>query len=144
MLSLAPSSSERSRSGTPRCFGAALRRSSETKQRWNFQTERRVDSKKRVGRSHSAGPFLGQWVLSLPIPLRFLLAAQPRLLAPLLQVIHRVIAAFLIKRAGFRLRRADTGGWVFHQAEKQLTSLPVLRYDSGRRKRGFKFTMRLN
>jgi len=45
----------------------------------------------------------------LPIPLRLLLAAQPQLLAPLLQVIHRVIAGFLVKRAGFKLSRADTG-----------------------------------
>jgi Transposase zinc-binding domain len=50
-----------------------------------------------------------QWVLSLPIPLRLLLAAQPQLLAPLLQAIHRVIAGFLVKRAGFKLSRADTG-----------------------------------
>jgi len=50
-----------------------------------------------------------QWVLSLPIPLRLLFAAQPQLLAPLLQVIHRVIAGFLVKRAGFKLSRADTG-----------------------------------
>ena len=38
-----------------------------------------------------------------------LFAAQPQLLAPLLQVIHRVIAGFLVKRAGFKLSRADTG-----------------------------------
>jgi hypothetical protein len=50
-----------------------------------------------------------QWVLSLPIPLRLLLAVQPQLLAPLLQAIHRVIAGFLVKRAGFKLSRADTG-----------------------------------
>ena len=31
------------------------------------------------------------------------------LLAPLLQAIHRVIAGFLVKRAGFKLSRADTG-----------------------------------
>ena len=46
---------------------------------------------------------------SLPIPLRLLLAAQPQLLAPLLQAIHRIIAGFLVKRAGFKLSRADTG-----------------------------------
>ena len=28
--------------------------------------------------------------------------------------------------------------WVFYQAEKKLTSLPVLRYHSGHRKRWFK------
>ena len=32
-----------------------------------------------------------QWVLSLPIPLRLLLAAQPKLMTPVLQVVHRVI-----------------------------------------------------
>jgi hypothetical protein len=32
-----------------------------------------------------------QWVLSFPIPLRFLFASKPHLLAPVLQVIHRVI-----------------------------------------------------
>jgi hypothetical protein len=50
-----------------------------------------------------------QWVLSLPIPLRVLSAAQPQLLAPLLQVIHRVIATFLIKQAGLKRREANTG-----------------------------------
>jgi hypothetical protein len=50
-----------------------------------------------------------QWVLSLPIPLRILFAAQPQLLAPLLQVIHRVIAGFLIKQAGLKRTAANTG-----------------------------------
>jgi hypothetical protein len=50
-----------------------------------------------------------QWVLSFPIPLRVLLAAQPQLLAPLLQVIHRVIATFLIKQAKLKRRQASTG-----------------------------------
>ena len=37
-------------------------------------------------------------------------AAQPQLLAPLLEVIHRgVIATFLIKQAGLKRREADTG-----------------------------------
>ena len=40
---------------------------------------------------------------------RLLLAVQPQLLAPLLQAIHRVITGFLVKRAGFKLSRADTG-----------------------------------
>ena len=50
-----------------------------------------------------------QWVLSFPIPLRTLFAAQPQLLAPLLQVIHGVIATFMIKQAGLKRRQADTG-----------------------------------
>jgi hypothetical protein len=45
-------------------------------------------------------------VLSLPIPLRVLLAAQPQLLAPLLQVI---IATFLIKQVKLKRRQAGTG-----------------------------------
>jgi hypothetical protein len=50
-----------------------------------------------------------QWVLSFPIPLRILFAAQPQLLAPLLQVIHRIIASFLIKQAGLKRTAANTG-----------------------------------
>jgi hypothetical protein len=50
-----------------------------------------------------------QWVLSLPIPLRFLLAAHPHLLTPVLQVIHRAISTFLIKQAGLKRRDTQTG-----------------------------------
>ena len=32
-----------------------------------------------------------QWVLSLPIPLRLLLAAQPEFITPVLQVVQRVL-----------------------------------------------------
>jgi hypothetical protein len=41
-----------------------------------------------------------QWVLSLPIPLRALLAAQPKLLTPMLEVVQRAIAAHLAKKSG--------------------------------------------
>ena len=41
-----------------------------------------------------------QWVLSFPIPLGVLIAAHPELLTPLLRIIHRVIAGFLLKQAG--------------------------------------------
>ena len=41
-----------------------------------------------------------QWVLSLPIPLRLLLAAQTKLVPPVLQVMRRVITRFLLKQAG--------------------------------------------
>ena len=50
-----------------------------------------------------------QWVLSFPIPLRIVFAAHPELLAPVLQIIHRVIASFLIKQAGLKRSEADTG-----------------------------------
>ncbi len=40
-----------------------------------------------------------QWVLSLPIPLRVLLAAQPQLATPVLQVVQRVISRHLLDAA---------------------------------------------
>jgi len=48
-------------------------------------------------------------VLSFPIPLRFLFAAHPHLLAPVLQIIHRTISGFLIQQAGLKRTEADTG-----------------------------------
>ena len=50
-----------------------------------------------------------QWVLSFPIPLRFLLAAHPQLLSPVLQVVNRAISSFLIKQAGLKRPQAATG-----------------------------------
>lgn len=50
-----------------------------------------------------------QWVLSFPIPLRFLLAAHPQLLSPVLRVVNRAISTFLIKQAGFNRSAAQTG-----------------------------------
>ena len=50
-----------------------------------------------------------QWVLSFPIPLRFLLAANPHLLSPVLQVVNRAISSFLIKQAGLKRPQAATG-----------------------------------
>ena len=50
-----------------------------------------------------------QWVLSLPIPLRLLLAAQPKLVTPVLQVVHRVITRFLLKQVGVKTDEADSG-----------------------------------
>jgi len=50
-----------------------------------------------------------QWVLSLPIPLRHLLAAHPHLLTSILQVIHRAISTFLIKQAGLKRIELQTG-----------------------------------
>ena len=50
-----------------------------------------------------------QWVLSFPIALRILIAAPPELLTPVLRIIHRVIASFLLKQAGLKRATADTG-----------------------------------
>jgi len=48
-------------------------------------------------------------VLSLPIPLRLLLAAQPELVTPVLQVVHRAITRFLLKQAGVKADDAQSG-----------------------------------
>ena len=50
-----------------------------------------------------------QWVLSMPIPLRLLLAAQPKLVTPVLQVVHRVITRHLLGQAGLKAEEADSG-----------------------------------
>jgi len=50
-----------------------------------------------------------QWVLSLPILLRLLLAAQPKLVTPVLQVVHRVITRHLLGQAGLKADEADSG-----------------------------------
>ena len=49
-----------------------------------------------------------QWVLALPIPLRLLLAAQPRLVTPV-QVVHRVITRQLLGQAGLKAEEAESG-----------------------------------
>jgi len=50
-----------------------------------------------------------QWVLSFPIRLRILFAARPALLTPVLRIVHRVIAGFLLRQAGLKRTTADTG-----------------------------------
>ncbi len=50
-----------------------------------------------------------QWVLSLPIPLRLLLAAKPNLVTPALQVVHRVLTRFLLEQAGLKADQAESG-----------------------------------
>ena len=47
-----------------------------------------------------------QWVLSLPIPLRYLLAAHPKLLSPALEIVQRVITGYLVKKSA--LPRSET------------------------------------
>ena len=50
-----------------------------------------------------------QWVLSQPIPLRLLLAAQPKLVTPVLQMVQRVITRHLPGQAGLKADEADSG-----------------------------------
>ena len=47
--------------------------------------------------------------MGLPIPLRLLLAAQPKLVMPVVQVVHRVITRHLLGQAGLMPEEADSG-----------------------------------
>lgn len=51
-----------------------------------------------------------QWVLSLPIALRVLLAAQPALITPVLQVVQNAVERLLLKQLGFTAAQAQGGG----------------------------------
>jgi hypothetical protein len=42
---------------------------------------------------------LRQWVLSLPLALRFLLATDPRALTQVLGIVYRTISAHILKKA---------------------------------------------
>ncbi len=50
-----------------------------------------------------------QWVLSLPIPLRLLLAAQPELVTPVLQVVQRVVTGHLLNGVGLKGEEGQGG-----------------------------------
>ena len=50
-----------------------------------------------------------QWVLSLPIPLRVLLAAQPELVTPVLQVVQRVVERHLLDHTGLNSDEGQGG-----------------------------------
>jgi len=66
-----------------------------------------------------------QWVLSLPFPLRLLLAAQPKLMTPVLKVVHRVITRFLLDQAGLKADEADSGAVTLIQRFGSAASLNI-------------------
>lgn len=56
-----------------------------------------------------------QYVLSLPFPLRFLLATKPELITATLKIISHNIEKAIIKKAGYTQKTAETGGVTFIQ-----------------------------
>ncbi|WP_404851843.1 MULTISPECIES: transposase zinc-binding domain-containing protein [unclassified Colwellia] len=50
-----------------------------------------------------------QWVLSIPIPPRLLLARYPSELNKVMQIIHRAIPTHIANKAGFTNKQAKTG-----------------------------------
>lgn len=64
-------------------------------------TRRAADVADRAAPGTTSFPYVlvRQWVLSVPIPLRVLLAAQPELVTPVLQVVQRVVTRHLLYAA---------------------------------------------
>jgi len=50
-----------------------------------------------------------QWVLSFPFQLRFLFARDPAIMSQVLGLVHRTLSTYLINKAGFTRRDAQTG-----------------------------------
>jgi len=50
-----------------------------------------------------------QWVLSVPFPLRFLFASNPKIMTRVLGIVYRAIATHLAHKAGFTKPMAQTG-----------------------------------
>jgi len=70
-----------------------------------------------------------QWVrvcqVRLRIPLRLLLAAQPKLVTPVLQVVHRVITRHLLDQAGLKAEQADSGAVTLMQRFGSAANLNI-------------------
>ena len=50
-----------------------------------------------------------QWVLSVPFPLRFLFASQPKIMGKALGIVYRTIATHLAHKAGYKKSTGHTG-----------------------------------
>lgn len=50
-----------------------------------------------------------QWVLSVPYPLRFLFAREPRVMGKVLSIVYRTIASHLMRQAGVTRAAAHSG-----------------------------------
>jgi hypothetical protein len=66
-----------------------------------------------------------QWVLSPPIPLRLLPATQPKLVTPVLQVVHCAITHLLLQQAGLKADQADSGAVMLIQRLGSAANLSV-------------------
>jgi hypothetical protein len=53
--------------------------------------------------------FINDNVVSVPFPLRWLFASEPRVLSRALEVVTRAISTYLVKKAGFTHKTAKTG-----------------------------------
>ena len=63
---------------------------------------------------------------SFPIPLCLLFATHPELLAPVLQITHRVISSFLIKTSGTQTHPPQSGAVTLIQRFGSAANLNIL------------------
>jgi len=75
------------------------------------------------GQTHAPRLLVGEFAEQ--DPLRILFAAPPELLAPVLRIIHRVIAGFLLKQAGLKRATADTGAVTLIQRFSSAANLNI-------------------
>ncbi|MEO7853476.1 MAG: transposase zinc-binding domain-containing protein [Rubrivivax sp.] len=65
-----------------------------------------------------------QWVLSVPIPLRLLLAAQPGLVTPVMRVeVQRVVTRYLLEGVGLEADQGHGGAVTLIQRSKSAAKL---------------------
>ena len=67
-----------------------------------------------------------QWVLSVPFPLRFLFASNPKVMTRVLGIVYRTIATHLIHKAGFAKPMAQTGAVTLIQRFGGALNLNIL------------------
>ena len=89
-----------------------------------------------------------QFVLTFPFPLRFLLAAEPKVLTDVLAVVQRGRSTFLIRRAGFTVSSGAKTGAVtliqrFASALNRNPHLHMLFLDGAYTFRGTKASLSL-
>ena len=66
-----------------------------------------------------------QWVLSLPIPLRLLLAAQPKRVTPVVQVVHCVLTRLRLGQVERKADDASSGAVTLIQRFGSAASLNI-------------------
>jgi hypothetical protein len=67
-----------------------------------------------------------QWVLSVPFPLRFLFASNPRVMSRVLGIVYRTIATHLAHKAGFTKPTTQTGAVTLIQRFGGALNLNIL------------------
>ncbi|WP_181901543.1 transposase zinc-binding domain-containing protein [Thalassotalea euphylliae] len=71
----------------------------------SYGARRMAESAKLLVDDVLGGYPIRQWVLSLPIPLRLLLARYPKELSKVMQIIHRAISTGIMQKLAFQIKK---------------------------------------